>query len=56
MATLMLDPNDFLREFKTAAPSDTTGPASVGHVHLSVGDVATAREFYVNRPTGAATG
>ena len=49
MATLMLDPNDFLREFKTAEPSDTTGPASVGHVHLSVGDVATAREFYVNR-------
>ena len=25
------------------------GSASVGHVHLSVGDVATAREFYVNR-------
>jgi len=49
MATLMLDPNDFLREFKTTEPSDTTGPASVGHVHLSVGDVATAREFYVNR-------
>ena len=49
MATLMLDPNDFLSEFKTPEPSDTTGPASVGHIHLSVGDVATAREFYVDR-------
>ena len=25
------------------------GGASVGHVHLSVGDVATAREFYVDK-------
>jgi catechol 2,3-dioxygenase len=49
MATLMLDPNDFLREFRAPEPSDTTGSASVGHVHLSVGDVATAREFYVDR-------
>src|SRR6476646_3633119 len=49
MATLMLDPNAFLREFKTAEPADTSGPASVGHVHLSVGCVATARDFYVNQ-------
>jgi len=41
MDTLMLDPNAFLREFKSPEPRDTTGPASVGHVHLSVGDVAT---------------
>jgi len=25
------------------------GDATIGHVHLSVGDVASAREFYVNR-------
>ena len=49
MATLMLDPNAFLQEFKSPEPSDNSGPASVGHVHLSVGDVATAREFYVDR-------
>jgi hypothetical protein len=50
MATLMLDPNSFLREYKAAEPSDTIGPTpSVrrpsGNIHLSVGDVATAREF-----------
>jgi catechol 2,3-dioxygenase len=45
----MLDPNAFLREFKSPEPRDTTSPASVGHVHLSVGDVATARDFYVDR-------
>lgn len=49
MDTLMLDPNAFLREFKSPEPRDTTSPASVGHVHLSVGDVATARDFYVHR-------
>ena len=49
MDTLMLDPNAFLREFKSPEPRDTTSPASVGHVHLSVGDVATARDFYVDR-------
>ena len=49
MATLMLDPNAFLREFKTDDRSAAASPASVGHVHLSVGDVATAREFYVKR-------
>ena len=49
MDTLMLDPNAFLREFRSPEPRDTTSPASVGHVHLSVGDVATARDFYVDR-------
>ena len=50
MATLYLDPNAFLREHLTErAASGGTGQdaASVGHVHLSVGDVATARAFYV---------
>ena len=51
MDTLYLDPNTFIGEHLTrsgqAHPS--TGNATVGHVHLSVGDVGTAREFYVNR-------
>ncbi|MRG59293.1 VOC family protein [Agromyces sp. CFH 90414] len=76
MATVFLDPNDYLREHLTeaglaAATSDPAaasdgghgaveslggsaggiriGDAVVGHVHLSVGDVASAREFYVDR-------
>ena len=47
MATLYLDPNAFISEHMSAEPS--TGTAIVGHVHLSVGDIASAREFYVNR-------
>ncbi len=51
MGTLYLDPNGFLGEHLTeaAALGATAGDAaSVGHVHLSVGDVATARAFYVD--------
>lgn len=51
MATLYLDPNDFLNEHLTeeaALGSTAQDAASVGHVHLSVGDVATARAFYVD--------
>lgn len=51
MATLSLDPNAFLREHLTEqAAGGGTGrdAASVGHVHLSVGDVASARAFYVD--------
>ena len=51
MNTLFLDPNAFLQEHLTesglAGPDDT--PAVVVHVHLSVGDIETAREFYVHR-------
>ena len=51
MSTLYLDPNAFLQEHLTeeglAGPG--FGDARVGHIHLSVGDVASAREFYVNR-------
>lgn len=44
-ATLPLDPNQFLaRHLGTG----TAGPAEVGHVHLQVGDIATARGFYVD--------
>lgn len=51
MATLYLDPNAFLGEHLTeeaAAGATAQEAASVGHVHLSVGDVATARAFYVD--------
>lgn len=51
MATLYLDPNEFIGEHLTEAgqADPSAGNAIVGHVHLSVGDVATAREFYVDR-------
>jgi catechol 2,3-dioxygenase len=56
MATLYLDPNRFLAEHLTdrgaaLAEADVPafGNAEVGHVHLSVGDVASARSFYVDR-------
>ncbi|MCL1869093.1 MAG: VOC family protein [Promicromonosporaceae bacterium] len=51
MATLSLDPNTYLREHldEAAVTDPVVGPARVGHVHLSVGDVDAAREFYVHR-------
>ncbi|MDQ4215626.1 VOC family protein [Microbacterium capsulatum] len=51
MDTLFLDPNAFLREHLTesATAEPVIGGAVVGHVHLSVGDVESAREFYVRR-------
>lgn len=51
MATLMLDPNRFLQEHldEQAVQEVHERPATIGHVHLSVGDTASAREFYVNR-------
>ncbi|WP_336992742.1 VOC family protein [Leucobacter sp. VD1] len=50
MDTIFLDPNAFLREHLspeavTAAP---TQAGTVGHVHLQVGDLATARAFYID--------
>ncbi|MBT2502751.1 VOC family protein [Curtobacterium sp. ISL-83] len=50
MATIFLDPNDFIRTHLTedALDSAATRPGRVGHVHLSVGDVGTAKEFYVD--------
>lgn len=50
MASLQLDPNEFLRQHLTedATAQTATSPATVGHVHLSVGDVPTARQFYVD--------
>ena len=51
MSTLFLDPNRFLQEHLTQDAVDDAGSSRpvVGHVHLSVGDVASAREFYVER-------
>jgi len=51
MSTLYLDPNAFLHENLTeeAVLQPLIGGAQVGHVHLQVGDVETAREFYVNQ-------
>jgi catechol 2,3-dioxygenase len=51
MATLYLDPNTFLSEHlsdEVVLGSTAEDAASIGHVHLSVGDVATARAFYVD--------
>ncbi len=51
MATISVDPNAFLQEHLTssALESASVRPGRVGHVHLSVGDVATAKAFYVDR-------
>jgi len=48
MDTLRLDPSDYLEshivDSELALPQ---GIASVGHVHLQVGDIPTAKKFYV---------
>ncbi|GAB2457512.1 catechol 2,3-dioxygenase [Conyzicola lurida] len=51
MSTLYLDPNAFLQQNLTeeSVLQPMIGGAQVGHVHLQVGDVETAREFYVNQ-------
>jgi catechol 2,3-dioxygenase len=51
MSTLYLDPNEFLQQNLTeqAVSAPVIGGARVGHVHLQVGDVSTARSFYVER-------
>jgi catechol 2,3-dioxygenase len=45
MDTIMLDPNQFLKEHLTQEP--VAEDKRVGHVHLSVGSVSAAEEFYV---------
>ena len=51
MDTLYLDPNGFLQEHLTAEAMENPriGGTTVGHVHLSIGDIPTARDFYVNQ-------
>lgn len=50
MATLALDPQAFIDRHLDPSVSDPArvADAVVGHVHLQVGDVATARAFYVD--------
>lgn len=50
MATLFLDPNAYLQDHLTEDALNA-GPAlagKIGHVHLQVGDIPTARAFYVD--------
>ncbi|WP_010146920.1 VOC family protein [Serinicoccus profundi] len=51
MDNRFLDAGAFLREHldPQAQERPQDGEAAVGHVHLSVGDVASAKEFYVER-------
>jgi catechol 2,3-dioxygenase len=51
MATLMLDPHRFLHDHldPAAAAAASSRPATVGHVHLCIGDVASATKFYVDQ-------
>jgi catechol 2,3-dioxygenase len=50
MSTLYLDPNAYLQRHldEAALGSVARAAGKVGHVHLQVGDIATAREFYVD--------
>ncbi|MDY1005608.1 VOC family protein [Curtobacterium sp. CFBP9011] len=50
MDTVYIDPNAFLQEHLTpeALEHADARPGRVGHVHLSVGDVAAAKAFYVD--------
>ena len=50
IGSTFLDPNRFLRDNIAQAGIDApgVGDASIGHVHLMVGDIPTAREFYVD--------
>jgi catechol 2,3-dioxygenase len=51
MASLQLDPNTFLQQHlaEDALTLPQASPARVGHVHLSVGDIPSARRFYVDQ-------
>ncbi|MFV0285982.1 MAG: VOC family protein [Demequina sp.] len=51
MGSMHVDPNAVLDEHlvrDTADAVEGLAPATVGHIHLSVGDVDTARKFYVD--------
>lgn len=45
MGSAFLDPNQFISDHLTREPS---GSATVGHMHLRVGDLDAAQEFYVD--------
>lgn len=46
MATRYLDPNAFLQTHLPGAPRPEADGAVVGHVHLQVGDIPLAEQFY----------
>lgn len=46
MASLRLDPNAFLEQHLPAAPAPEDDGAGIGHVHLQVGDLGQAEQFY----------
>mgnify|MGYP002127680646 FL=1 len=46
MGTFGLDPNAYLRENLPQSVEDTS--SNIGHVHLSVGSIEQAQDFYVN--------
>ena len=46
MDSLALDPNRFLRQWLAPQSADDGQTATIGHVHLQVGDIPTARRFY----------
>ena len=50
MDTIHLDPNNYLNKHvnETAVSGLVQANAGIGHVHLQVGDVATAEQFYVD--------
>lgn len=50
MSTLYLDPNEYLQRHLTedAVNGVAAAAGKVGHVHLQVGDIPTARAFYVD--------
>jgi catechol 2,3-dioxygenase len=50
MATAYLDPNAYLQQHLSQAAVDAgpSLPGRVGHVHLQVGDVRAASDFYVD--------
>ena len=47
MGTFGLDPNTYLRENLPEKVDDTA--SKIGHVHLSVGSIDQAKDFYVNK-------
>lgn len=48
MDSLLLDPNAFIAEHGRDLTAGAPGRPVVGHVHLQVGDVPSARAFYVD--------
>ncbi|MFF7291510.1 VOC family protein [Microbacterium sp. NPDC008134] len=47
MASLALDPNAFLQQWLTTDAPTSGDTAAIGHVHLQVGDIPSAKAFYV---------